>query len=263
MESELRYKLLAANNRGAFQPNLWVLFKEAMDPNLVALQDYRQVKDLPDQLRLAYANLVLAIANGDPLRATESYIVGPRQRAEALATLNNAFNSSPETTSSADKLNGLNRGGPRQRAEALAALNSAFNSSFGTKFYTPRPSGRGQGSQKAAAVAALSSVLTAKKKKTSPKTSPVASTSPVVESSNFDTKSESAPSKMEVVEEVADVKETEEVAPETGTNGDSEQPKQENVEDGRNDSENNNLNVFSYEQLKTKSGSVCLELILN
>ena len=38
--------------------------------------------------------------------------------------------------------------------------------------------------------------------------------------------------------------------------GDSEQPKQENVEDGRNDSENNNQNVFSYEQLKTKSGSV-------
>ncbi|KHN36949.1 Villin-3, partial [Glycine soja] len=184
---------------------------------------------------------------------------GPRQRAEALATLNNAFNSSPETTSSADKLNGLNRGGPRQRAEALAALNSAFNSSFGTKVYTPRPSGRGQGSQKAAAVAALSSVLTAKKKKTSPKTSPMASTSPVVESSNFGEKnSESAPSKTEVVEEVADVKETEEVAPETGTNGDSEQPKQENVEDGRNDSENNNQNVFSYEQLKTKSGSAYL-----
>ncbi|KAH1194677.1 Villin-2 [Glycine max] len=181
---------------------------------------------------------------------------GPRQRAEALAALNNAFNSSPETTSSADKLNGLNRGGPRQRAEALAALNSAFNSSSGTKFYTPRPSGRGQGSQRAAAVAALSSVLTAEKKKTSPETSPVASTSPVVESSNFDTKSESAPSETEVVEEVADVKETEEVAPEAGTNGDSEQPKQENVEDGRNDSENNNQNVFSYEQLKTKSGSV-------
>ncbi|KAG4943173.1 hypothetical protein JHK84_047252 [Glycine max] len=39
----------------------------------VALLDYGQVKDLPDQLRLAYANLVLAIANGDPLRAAESY----------------------------------------------------------------------------------------------------------------------------------------------------------------------------------------------
>ncbi|TKY62623.1 Villin-2 protein [Spatholobus suberectus] len=178
---------------------------------------------------------------------------GPRQRAEALAALNNAFNSSPESTSSVDKLNGLNQGGPRQRAEALAALNSAFNSSSGTKIYTPRPTGRSQGSQRAAAVAALSSVLTAEKKKPSPETSPVASTSPVVESSNFVTKSESAPSETEGVEEAAEAKETEELPPETGTNGDSE-PKQENVED-RNDSENSQ-NVFSYEQLKTKSGRV-------
>jgi len=71
-----------------------------------------------------------------------------------------------------------------------------------------------------------------------------------------DTKSESAPSEKEIVEEVTEVKETEVVALETGTNGDSEQPKQENVEDGGNDSENNNQNFFSYEQLKTKSGSV-------
>ncbi|RDX66780.1 Villin-2, partial [Mucuna pruriens] len=179
---------------------------------------------------------------------------GPRQRAEALAALNNAFNSSPETLSSVDKLNGLNQGGPRQRAEALAALNSAFNSSSGTKsYYSPRSAGRSQGSQRAAAVAALSSVLTAEKKKTSPDSSPLGSTSPVVESSNFDTKSESAPSETEGVEEVAEVKEPEELAPETGTNGDSE-PKQENVKDG-NDSENSQ-NFFSYEQLKTKSGSV-------
>ncbi|WVZ06935.1 hypothetical protein V8G54_020281 [Vigna mungo] len=188
---------------------------------------------------------------------------GPRQRAEALAALNSAFKSSPEAAASADKLNGLNQGGPRQRAEALAALNSAFNSSSGAKIYTPRSSGRSQGSQRAAAVAALSSVLTAEKKKTSPETSPVASTSPVVENSNFgekhgsipDTKSESAPSETDVVEEVVpQVKETEESATETGTNGDSE-PKQENVDNGGNDSENNQ-NVFSYEQLKTKSGSV-------
>ncbi|XP_027334203.1 uncharacterized protein LOC113848951 isoform X2 [Abrus precatorius] len=39
----------------------------------VALLDYGQVKDLPEQLRLGYANLVLAIADGDPLRAAESY----------------------------------------------------------------------------------------------------------------------------------------------------------------------------------------------
>ncbi|QCD97413.1 gelsolin [Vigna unguiculata] len=188
---------------------------------------------------------------------------GPRQRAEALAALNSAFKSSPEAAASADKLNGLNQGGPRQRAEALAALNSAFNSSSGAKIYTPRSSGRSQGSQRAAAVAALSSVLTAEKKKTSPETSPVASTSPVVENTNFgekpssipDTKSESAPSETDVVEEVVpEVKETQEPATETGTNGDSE-PKQENVDNGGNDSENNQ-NVFTYEQLKTKSGSV-------
>ncbi|KAK7285611.1 hypothetical protein RJT34_20387 [Clitoria ternatea] len=183
---------------------------------------------------------------------------GPRQRAEALAALNNAFSSSPETTSSADKRNGLNRGA-RQRAEALAALNSAFNSSSGAKTYTPRPSGRSQGSQRAAAVAALSSVLTAEKKKSSPETSPVARSSPVVESSKtdaksesaLDAKSESAPSETEGPEEVSEIKETEEVAP-TGTNGNSE-PKQENVEDG-NDS-GNTQGFFSYEQLKAKSGS--------
>lgn len=39
----------------------------------VGLLDYGQVKDLPDNLRLGYANLVLAIADGDPVRASESY----------------------------------------------------------------------------------------------------------------------------------------------------------------------------------------------
>ncbi|GLU18499.1 hypothetical protein SLE2022_347960 [Rubroshorea leprosula] len=39
----------------------------------VALLDYGQVKDLPDQLRLGYANLIVAIADNDPVRAMESY----------------------------------------------------------------------------------------------------------------------------------------------------------------------------------------------
>ena len=57
-------------------------------------------------------------------------------------------------------------GGPRQRSEALAALNSAFNSSSESKPVATRSSGRSQGggSQRAAAVAALSNVLTAEKK---------------------------------------------------------------------------------------------------
>ncbi|PON85298.1 Protein kinase [Trema orientale] len=41
--------------------------------SLVALLDYGQVKDLPDALRLGYANLVLAIADNDPKKASESY----------------------------------------------------------------------------------------------------------------------------------------------------------------------------------------------
>lgn len=39
----------------------------------VALLDYGQVKDLPNKLRLGYANLVLAIADNDAIRASESY----------------------------------------------------------------------------------------------------------------------------------------------------------------------------------------------
>ncbi|KAG5035056.1 hypothetical protein JHK87_009966 [Glycine soja] len=40
---------------------------------VISSLDYGQLKDLPDQLRVAYVNLVLVIANGDPLRAAESY----------------------------------------------------------------------------------------------------------------------------------------------------------------------------------------------
>ncbi|QHN98309.1 uncharacterized aarF domain-containing protein kinase 1 isoform X2 [Arachis ipaensis] len=39
----------------------------------VALLDYGQVKDLPEKLRIGYANLVLAIADGDTLRVIESF----------------------------------------------------------------------------------------------------------------------------------------------------------------------------------------------
>ncbi|CAJ1967591.1 unnamed protein product [Sphenostylis stenocarpa] len=177
---------------------------------------------------------------------------GPRQRAEALAALSNAFSSSSEKVSSAtqDRLNGLSQGGPRQRAEALAALNSAFNSSSGPKAVTPRASGKGQGSQRAAAVAALSSVLTAEKKKNTPDGSPVTGNSPLTENSPTvlaaETKSDSSE-----VEEVAEAKETtEELAPETGSNEDME-TKQENV-----DAANDSQRTFSYEELKSKSVNI-------
>ncbi|KAK7392904.1 hypothetical protein VNO78_21354 [Psophocarpus tetragonolobus] len=190
-------------------------------------------------------SLFFGIGHAVEEKSNGSSLGGPRQRAEALAALSNAFSSSSDKGSSMtqDRLNGLGQGGPRQRAEALAALNSAFNSSSGTKSVTPRASGRGQGSQRAAAVAALSSVLTAEKKKKSPDGSPVASSSPVTESSATETKSDTSE-----VEEVAEAKETSEIAPETGSNEDLES-KEENVEE-----ENDGQKEFTYEQLKTKSG---------
>ncbi|XP_058093783.1 uncharacterized protein LOC131239891 [Magnolia sinica] len=39
----------------------------------VALLDYGQVKHLPDDLRLGYANLIMAIADNDPMRTVQSY----------------------------------------------------------------------------------------------------------------------------------------------------------------------------------------------
>ncbi|MED6220513.1 hypothetical protein PIB30_045500 [Stylosanthes scabra] len=56
----------------------------------VALLDYGQVKDLPEPLRLGYANLVLAIADSDPLRAEESY------RELGIKTVSNCENEQQE-----------------------------------------------------------------------------------------------------------------------------------------------------------------------
>ncbi|XP_004513861.1 villin-3-like [Cicer arietinum] len=192
------------------------------------------------------ASLLFGIGHAMEEKSNGSSGGGPRQRAEALAALTSAFSSSSEKAQSMsqERLNGLNQGGPRQRAEALAALNSAFSSSSMTKKVTPRPSAKGQGSQRAAAVAALSSVLTAEKKKHSPDDSPVASHSPVLESSISEAKSGTEYSE---VDEAAEAKEMEEASPEAGSNGDLES-KQENVEDG-----NNSKKTFSYDQLKNTS----------
>ncbi|KAL8172179.1 hypothetical protein V2J09_023983 [Rumex salicifolius] len=64
-----------------------------------------------------------------------------------------------------------NQGGHTQRASALAALSSALNPSS-EKRLSPRSSAGGQGSQRAAAMAALSQALTAEKKPSSPPGSP-------------------------------------------------------------------------------------------
>ena len=96
-----------------------------------------------------------------------------------MTVLNGFFwginNSTATQSQGQDKSDGSSEGGPRQRAEALAALSSAFNSSPGNKPSLPKPSASGQGTQRAAAVAALSNVLTAEKSKLTPDASPVQS----------------------------------------------------------------------------------------
>ncbi|PKI32334.1 hypothetical protein CRG98_047281, partial [Punica granatum] len=141
-----------------------------------------------------------------------------------------------------DKSNGSSGSGPRQRAEALAALNSAFSqSSVGKLSPVQRSSGTGQGSQRAAAVAALSNVLTAESKKKSPDASPTKSI-------------ENAPSENsspEDSQEVSEHKETEEAAPVTPTSVEDSEPKQES-EQYETDSASAPT-IFSYDQLRAKS----------
>ncbi|VVB06037.1 unnamed protein product [Arabis nemorensis] len=161
---------------------------------------------------------------------------GPRQRAAALAALTSAFNSSTERTSSPsrERSNG-SQGGPRQRAEALAALSSAFNSSPSSKSPPPRPGLTSQASQRAAAIAALSQVLTAEKKK-SPDTSPSA-----------EAKDEKAFSEVEASEEATEAKEEEEVSP--AAEAGAEEPK---AKQGGSEAETTGA-TFTYEQLQAKS----------
>ncbi|XP_010504669.1 PREDICTED: villin-3 [Camelina sativa] len=161
---------------------------------------------------------------------------GPRQRAAALAALTSAFNSSSGRTSSPsrDRSNG-SQGGPRQRAEALAALSSAFNSSPSSKSPPRRPGLTSQASQRAAAVAALSQVLTAEKKK-SPDTSPSA-----------EAKDEKAFSEVEASEEATEAKEDEEVSPTAEASAEEVKPKQD-------DSEAETTGAtFTYARLQAKS----------
>ncbi|KAI5682873.1 hypothetical protein M9H77_04101 [Catharanthus roseus] len=160
--------------------------------------------------------------------------------------------------SAEERTNGTNQGGPTQRASALAALNSAFNSTTPA----PKPSsaarsgGLSQGSQRAAAVAALSSVLTAEKKP-SPGASPTrASRSPPSETSSpGGSKNENAPIEAEDTKEASEVENTET----DETNGEDSEPKPEpepepeaEPEQEENGGESTQT-TFSYEQLRAKS----------
>ncbi|KAF9679633.1 hypothetical protein SADUNF_Sadunf06G0035000 [Salix dunnii] len=172
---------------------------------------------------------------------------GPTQRASALAALSSAFNPSSGKSSLLDRSNGSNQGGPTQRASALAALSSAFNSSPGSKTTAPKSSGIGQGSQRAAAVAALSSVLTAEKK--TPETSP--SRSPHSETNLPSEGKSETQSEVEGSEVVAEVKEMEETASVPESNGEDSERKQDTEQEENDDG--NSQSTFSYDQLKAHS----------
>ncbi|XP_049390532.1 villin-2 isoform X1 [Solanum stenotomum] len=146
-------------------------------------------------------------------------------------------------------------GGPTQRASALAALNSAFSSPSPPKSGSaPRPAGASQASsQRAAAIAALSNVLTAEKKQSSESGSPVQSnrSSPVRSSRSSPVRSvDSGPAaesdlSTAEVQDSEKVSEPKEIVEPAETNG--SEPEQD---EGGNES---GQAIFSYEQLKAKS----------
>ncbi|CAN6483310.1 unnamed protein product [Victoria cruziana] len=140
-----------------------------------------------------------------------------------------------------------NQGGPTQRASALAALNSAFNPSGGAKSPSVKAAGYSpaQGSQRAAAVAALSTVLTAEQKAASEATPPRFKTS----QDTTEGKSQSGSPTAEDQQEPVDTKgtaETDEHQPEA--DDEDAQVRQDPVEENEADG-----SIFSYERLKAKS----------
>ncbi|KAF8094400.1 hypothetical protein N665_0364s0023 [Sinapis alba] len=170
---------------------------------------------------------------------------GPRQRAEALAALNSAFNSSTSRPAySSQDRSSESQEGPRQRAEALAALTSAFSSSSSSTKAPPPPRsvGTSQASQRAAAVAALSQVLVAENKKT-PDTSPTRrSTSSNPEE---DPLTEAKDDQAEEASEEADGHETKEEEEPEAKQEETEEQDESVIEPGG--------ATFTYEQLKASS----------
>ncbi|KAJ4971919.1 hypothetical protein NE237_005018 [Protea cynaroides] len=139
-----------------------------------------------------------------------------------------------------DKSNSSNHGGPTQRASALAALNSAFSPSSATKPAATRPSGASQGSQRAAAVAALSNVLTAEQKK----------------KQLSEMKSENANSEVNS-QEGSPVKETQEgrISAVSESNGEESDVKEEMEQEVEQEASQDEIGgeTYSYDQLNTKS----------
>ncbi|XP_057770352.1 villin-2-like [Salvia miltiorrhiza] len=154
-----------------------------------------------------------------------------------------------------DKSNPSNNGGPTQRASALAALNNAFNSTSAPKPVIAPRAGAGQGSQRAAAVAALSSVLTAEKR--SPDSSPVRRLrSPHAEASptaRTPRKSADAATSAfaEESKENLEGKDSEPAEPVEETNEEESDSKAENEQDEA--ASEAVRGTYSYEQLKSKA----------
>ncbi|XP_020595341.1 villin-2-like, partial [Phalaenopsis equestris] len=153
-----------------------------------------------------------------------------------------------------EKPNSTNQSGPTQRASALAALSSAFNPSSKSAATGPKPirSSKG-GSQRAAAVAALSSVLTAEQKKAQSEGSThrhSRTSSP--DSTAFESfKIETATSETEDPVEVAAVKVENEVDGfESESNGTVAEVNQDSFAEDKNGEK-----TFSYERLKAKSSN--------
>ncbi|XP_041999575.1 villin-2-like [Salvia splendens] len=144
-----------------------------------------------------------------------------------------------------DKSNASNDGGPTQRASALAALNTAFSSTSSPKPVIAPRAGAGQGSQRAAAVAALSSVLTTEK--LSPDSSPGRRLrSPHAESSptaRTPRRREDASAFAEEAKENFEGKDSEPAEPTEETN----------EEENEQDSSEAVQGTYDYEQLKSKS----------
>nr|XP_018681618.1 PREDICTED: villin-3-like [Musa acuminata subsp. malaccensis] len=172
-----------------------------------------------------------------------------------LKKLAHLFGASIHASESKDKSTGVHHGGATQRASALAALSSAFNPSLNNKTTAPKPSRSSQGSQRAAAVAALSSVLATEQKKGESETSTrrfSRSPSPVpVGTINESAKTESAGSESGDSLEISAEKETTEG---NGILSDSNGADSDVATNPQID-ENGGECTFTYERLKAKSSN--------
>lgn len=189
----------------------------------------------------------LVTLQGIPIQAIENL-------RKQVSTTDAASSESP--TRSSDSSNGSKQSGPTQRASALAALSSAFGSSSGSKA-APRAtkasiSPSNQSSQRAAAVAALSTVLDAEPKRVSPtrtivggdKKPSTAGTASAVTNNTLRPQTEELP--------VKDGSTTQDETSLGESNSESKEVSEPNEFEAKQE-ENGNSDTYSYERLRTKS----------